>query len=284
VLIDWFTVAAQVVNFLILLFLLKHFLYDRILRAMDQREEKIRLRLQEAAEKRKEAEEEAASYHRKKDEIETERGEILFGARERAEQERKELARKARREVEGLRSDWQESLQKQKETFLRDLRRVTAGQVYAISRRALSDLAGADLEEAVVGAFLSRLDELPPDRIEKIVEAFQNGGNTFVIRSGFEISPDMRRRLERHLKRVFADGIETDFEQDPDLIMGLELKSPGEKIAWSLEEYLNTLEERARQALEKEDHGQERVRRPGSADTNDKRQPPGAEPLGDEHG
>jgi F-type H+-transporting ATPase subunit b len=283
VLIDWFTVAAQVVNFLILLFLLKHFLYDRILRAMDQREEKIRLRLQEAAEKRKEAEEEAASYHRKKDEIETERGEILFGARERAEQERKELARKARREVEGLRSNWEESLQKQKKTFLQDLRRVTAGQVYAISRRALSDLAGADLEEAVVRAFLSRLDELPPDRIEKMVEAFQNGGNTFVIRSGFEISPEMRRRLERHLKRVFADGIETDFEQDPDLIMGLELKSPGEKIAWSLEEYLNTLEERARQALEKEDHGQERVR-PGSPDTNDKRQPPGAEPLGDEHG
>ena len=61
-LINWFTVVAQIVNFLILVFLLKYFLYDRVIRAMDQREQRIQQRLQEAEEKKQEAEQEAEAY------------------------------------------------------------------------------------------------------------------------------------------------------------------------------------------------------------------------------
>jgi F-type H+-transporting ATPase subunit b len=51
-LIDWFTVVAQIINFLILVALLKHFLYGRIIKAMDQREERINSRLEEAKKKK----------------------------------------------------------------------------------------------------------------------------------------------------------------------------------------------------------------------------------------
>ena len=61
-LINWFTVIAQIVNFLILVFLLKYFLYDRIVKAMDEREQRIQLRLKEAEEKKQEADQEARSY------------------------------------------------------------------------------------------------------------------------------------------------------------------------------------------------------------------------------
>jgi len=49
--IDWFTLIAQIVNFLILVWLLKHFLYDRMVDGMDKRREKISSRLKEADEK-----------------------------------------------------------------------------------------------------------------------------------------------------------------------------------------------------------------------------------------
>ena len=39
--IDWITVAAQIVNFLILVWLLQHFLYGPITRAMQRREQRI---------------------------------------------------------------------------------------------------------------------------------------------------------------------------------------------------------------------------------------------------
>jgi hypothetical protein len=44
VLINWFTVIAQIVNFLILVVLLKYLLYDRIIKAMDERRQRKRNR------------------------------------------------------------------------------------------------------------------------------------------------------------------------------------------------------------------------------------------------
>ncbi|HOP36238.1 MAG TPA: hypothetical protein PL090_07925, partial [Syntrophales bacterium] len=120
-LIDWFTVAAQILNFLILVFLLKHFLYDRIIGAMDERERKIRGRLEDAEEKKREREEEAETYRRKNRELEDKRKEILDAARDEAEEKRKELVRQARENVESLRTQWRESLQREQESFLGEL-------------------------------------------------------------------------------------------------------------------------------------------------------------------
>ena len=55
--IDWFVFFAQIVNFLILLFLLKKFLYGRIINAMDAREAKIAAIFAEAEECRQKARE-----------------------------------------------------------------------------------------------------------------------------------------------------------------------------------------------------------------------------------
>ena len=65
-LIDWFTVAAQVLNFLILVWLLKRFLYRPILDAIDAREKRIALaELADAAAKRTEAEQERDEFQHK---------------------------------------------------------------------------------------------------------------------------------------------------------------------------------------------------------------------------
>ena len=55
--IDWFTVVAQIVNFLILVWLLKKFLYGPIIRAMDDRERRIASRLEEANARERQAQE-----------------------------------------------------------------------------------------------------------------------------------------------------------------------------------------------------------------------------------
>jgi F-type H+-transporting ATPase subunit b len=54
-LIDWFTVGAQLLNFLVLAWLLKRFLYRPILDALDAREQRIAAELADADAKRAEA-------------------------------------------------------------------------------------------------------------------------------------------------------------------------------------------------------------------------------------
>lgn len=50
--IDYFTFAAQIINFLVLVFLLRHFLYRPVIRSMKEREQKISDQLKDAEEKR----------------------------------------------------------------------------------------------------------------------------------------------------------------------------------------------------------------------------------------
>jgi len=67
--IDWFTVVAQIVNFLILVGLLKKFLYGPIIRAMDDRERRIASRLEEANARERQAQEEVQSYRQKREDL-----------------------------------------------------------------------------------------------------------------------------------------------------------------------------------------------------------------------
>ena len=79
--LDWLTVAAQIVNFLVLVWLLQHFLYAPITKAMSHREERIEERLADARKSREEAEAEAARLHDKQEELERDKEALMDEAR-----------------------------------------------------------------------------------------------------------------------------------------------------------------------------------------------------------
>jgi hypothetical protein len=80
-LIDWFTVGAQVVNFLILVWLLKRFLYKPILHAIDERERRIAKELADADTRKTEAEKERDKFQKRNDEFDEQREELLSKAK-----------------------------------------------------------------------------------------------------------------------------------------------------------------------------------------------------------
>lgn len=251
-LINWFTVIAQIVNFLILVFLLKYFLYDRIVKAMDEREQRIQLRLKEAEEKKQEAEQEARSYLEKNRDLDAKREEMLAQAKKEVDARRKELTREARQAVTKQRSVWLETIQRDKKSFVQDLRKMAGNQVYTIARKAFRDLADADVEERTINAFLVHLKGMSKKTREALATSIKESGNEVVVRSAFEIPAKMREKITGSLHREIADGIQVRYEATSDLIMGIELKTRGRKIAWSLQDYLDTLEEHALQTLDKE--------------------------------
>ncbi len=251
-LINWFTVIAQIVNFLILVVLLKYLLYDRIVRAMDERERNIQQRLKEAQEKEEAAEREAESLRQKNRDFDETRERMLSQAKEEADARRKKLTQEARLAVANLRSVWQEAIQREKKSFVQDLRKMTATQVYALARKAFEDLADAELEERMVEVLLARIQTMNKGQREALAASIKDAGGEVVIRSAFEISPDMREKITGALRRYLADEIKAHFETASELLGGIELKTRGRKIAWNLEHYLNTMEEAALRALEQE--------------------------------
>jgi F-type H+-transporting ATPase subunit b len=250
--IDWFTLVAQIVNFLVLIGLLKYFLYDRILRVADEREAQIADRFEEAEQAKKAAHEEAETYREKQRDLENEREELISEAREEAAARRQELLKKARHEVEEAQTQWYDAIQREKEVFLQDLRSRAGQQIYSIARRALADLADAELEQRIVQAFMERIGQLDDDTRDVIARSIGDSGKNVVIRSAFEIPDDTRRNLVRSIQDQWGDSVEGEFQTSSDLVAGIELQADGYQIAWSLQDYLAGLEEDMSQIFEEE--------------------------------
>lgn len=241
--IDWLTVAAQIVNFLVLVWLLHRFLYGPIVRAMDRRERRIAERLREAREKASEAENEARRYREKSAEVEQCRERALAEARGEAEALRRSLQQEVRAEVERMREDWRAQLEDQREEFLSDVRRHAAEHFSRLARRALGDLANAELEEQIAEVFVDRLERLDKDAKHKIAEACRAEGEGLIVHSAFDVSPDLRRRITKAVHEAIGK-VEVRYERSLEMACGLELRAGGQAVVWSLDGYLDSLESR----------------------------------------
>ena len=251
-LIDWFTVSAQVVNFLILVWLLQHFLYGPIINAMDEREARIARRMQEATEKSEEAEETATRYRRRTEELEQRRDEMMRLAASEAADERERLLGRARKEVEQAEHRWHHALANEKQAFLRELRRRGSQQVCAVARQALADLAEADLERQVAATFLRRLRELDDPEREKLAEAIGEARDGVAVASAFELADEQREELILTVNQELGVSPELQFTVSPSIMCGIELRAGGRKLAWSLDSYLSDLEEELAELVARE--------------------------------
>jgi F-type H+-transporting ATPase subunit b len=250
--IDWFTVMAEIVNFLILIWLLKYFLYDRILNLADEREAKIASRFEEAEEKAREAEQKAESYRARQQALEEEQERLISEAKEEAEARRKEMLKKARQEVEETRTEWQQMLHQKQESFLQELRRRAGRQTVTLTRQALADLADAEMEQQMVEQFIKQLRNVAEPERQEIADLIQAADQKLVITTTYELAPSDRQTLLEVVHNQFGNETEGVFETSSDLICGIELKVNGHKIAWSLDHYLTGVEEDFVRVLEDE--------------------------------
>jgi len=256
--IDWFTFGAQIVNFLILLALLRHFLYGPILEAMDQREAAIATRLDAARAKQEEAEQEADAYRSMQDELDRQRAETLSQAEQKAAERRQQLIHEARTEVDQMEQAWREALARERDSFLDALSARAAEEIIAVARRALNDLANARLEEQAVELFLERLRALEGAAQQDVTAALRSTDDAALVRSAFGLSEHQLSQV----RRALADQVETAdhpgaaltiaAETDPSLGFGVELRIGDRKVAWTLDSYLSHLLDRVRDRLDAE--------------------------------
>jgi len=134
-LIDWFTVVAQVVNFLILVWLMKRFLYLPILKALDAREKRIAASLADADAKMAESVKEREEYTRKNTEFDRERAALLFKAQDEAGNERNRLFEVARNDADAFRDKLQGKLSGEYNRLRESINHRTRDEVFAILAR-----------------------------------------------------------------------------------------------------------------------------------------------------
>jgi F-type H+-transporting ATPase subunit b len=241
-LIDWFTVGAQLLNFLVLAWLLKRFLYRPILDALDAREQRIAAELADADAKRAEADKERDEFQHKNEAFEQQRAALLSKATDKAKVERQRLLDEARQAAEALSTKRQETLRNEAHNLNQAISRRTQQEVFAIARKALADLATAGLEEHMSEVFIRRLREMDHQARACFAKSLKMATRPALVRSAFDLTTEQHAVIQNALNETFSAEIQVKFETAPDLVSGIELSTDGQKVAWSIREYLESLE------------------------------------------
>jgi F-type H+-transporting ATPase subunit b len=241
-LIDWFTVGAQAFNFLILVWLMKRYLYKPILNAIDEREKRIAAELADAAKKKDEAQKEHDEFQKKNSEFDKQRAALLSKATAEAEAERQRLLDEARKAAVVLSSKQQEALRNEARNLHESIARLAKQEVFAITRKTLADLATVSLEERMGEVFTRRLREMDGKAKAGLGVALKKAAEPAVVRSTFDVSAEQRAAIQNALNETFSAEVRIRFETAPDSISGIELSANGQKVAWSIGDYLASLE------------------------------------------
>ncbi len=252
-LIDWFTVGAQALNFVILVWLLRRFLYKPIVLAIDAREKRIAQELADAGAKQADAKKEREEFQHKNEELDRQRAELLSRAKDEANVERHRLIDEARQAADALSKKRKEALKNDARNLNQTIGRRAQEEVFAIARKALTDLATTSLEERMGEVFTRRLRSMDDPAKARLAQALDAGTEPALVRSAFDLPAEQRAAIQKALNETLSMAARIRFDTAPELISGIELAANGQKVAWSVADYLVSLEKGVAELLNEQD-------------------------------
>ena len=253
--IDWFTLVAQLFNFLVLVWLLKRFLYQPILDAIDAREQGIAQTLQEAAVTQEEASTERDKLAASNAALDAQSATLLEQARAAATTERQQLLQEAHVEAEALAKKRRQDQQQELQQLHAEIYRLTLSEVFALARKLLSDLANTTLEQSLVEAFIAQLQTMAKDSRKELTQALTSAQAGGLVRSAFPLDADLQKRLQDSIDTWAGVQVPLQFETDEQLICGLELSAKGRRSTWNISTYLEELQASLTKQLAAPDSG-----------------------------
>lgn len=245
----WIVWAAQIVNFLILVALLRKFLYRPVLEAITSRQQEISSRVEQADATRQEAEQLARACREREQELAEARDRMLAEARQDVETWKQEAIAGARAEVDVTQSRWWDALHRERERLLKELCERAGRQVHQVARDVLAELGDANLERRVVRVFLDRLsswDETAQDRMRN----GQSQDSNIIVTSALPLPDELQAEIANRLNAQFGQETPIQFEVDPDLICGVELQWGAQRISWNVAHTMETFEQNFAAALD----------------------------------
>jgi F-type H+-transporting ATPase subunit b len=234
--IDWITVGAQIANFLVLVWLLRRYLYRPILDGIDAREAEIKDRMQQAVLAKEEAQAVEQAYHDKVEALNVAQAEMTETIRLVAEEQRDALLAEARQKLEREHATWTAHLDEEARKYTAKMHRAGGRALLSLTRKALSDLADETLE----GRMALHLAKQIKPMIAELRRAAGRAAEA-VVTSREPLAAPTQEQVAAELQTLFpqtALRFETDEHQAP----GLVLRIGGAQVAWTVESYIDGLD------------------------------------------
>ncbi len=233
--IDWITVAAQIGNFLVLVWLLKRFLYRPILDGIDAREAGIDAHMGEAKRIREAAEAEKAEFAKRVALLESEQSGVLDTVRAKAQGVREKMISETRTQLAAEREVFARDRQAEARRYVIALQKSAAEALLTLTRKALMELADETFEERIVIHAGRQIDASRQELLEAAA-----GATEAVVTTRDHLSDTARTALVDQAARRLP-GITLRFATNPAQAPGLVLRLGGGQVVWTLDSYVDEL-------------------------------------------
>lgn len=259
--LDWVTIIFQIINFLVLVVLLNHFLFQPVMRNVAKRKaEKERL-LRELDRDRQEAAELRAELEDRLAKADQEAASLISEAREQAETERVALLQEAHAEVERVLTDAHTDAHQQRRLAVDSFHDELLHTILEISGQIIGRTAPPELHDVLVKQLSDRIWELGRSEMQR-VETFRHSLGTreptaHVI-TAHPLSPEQQGLLVRTLTALADRHVNLELKTDPMLVAGLRVRLGDTIVDNSIGGQLAELHESVSTAL-KERIGDERA-------------------------
>ena len=230
---DWTTFVLEAINFLILVWLLKRFLYRPVLDVIARRQAAVAATLADAATMRAEAQRLQIEYEGRQSDWERERARLRQGLDDELDALRITRLAALAQEVESERRRSEAARQHERDVEQRELEIRALQQANAFAARLLERFAGPELDARIVDMLLADLEALPPARRDALSEALAHADRVD-IRSARALEPALQQRIEAVLAALAGRYLETMYTVDPALVAGLRLRAGAWELAADL--------------------------------------------------
>jgi F-type H+-transporting ATPase subunit b len=232
------TFVLELINFLVLVWILKRFLYRPVLDVVARRREQIDATMAKAKRIDSEAQELKERYEKRLDEWEREqtnkRGALAH-----------ELADERARQLAELRKSLDEEVEKSQAAEARrvaDLGDKLEREGLALGARFASRLLGVsatpELQTRLLDLFVQDFDAMPPERFANLLGNPELGPDSVDVSSAFELTEAQRTAVDERAKKLCGSDVPVRFAEDPDLLAGIRLTIGGCVLGLNLKDEL----------------------------------------------
>jgi F-type H+-transporting ATPase subunit b len=220
--IDWWTLALQTVNVLVLVWILGRFFFRPVMAIVAQRQQQAAKLLADAEAARHEAQAAHGEVDRLQAEVDDQRRTLVEGAQEAAKTEKKMLIEETSREIAKMRADAAAAAKREEEASRAALLQRAGSLSVDIAARLLARLPADLAFRTFLDGLCVEIRGLPPE-IRESFRASAGAGEAEVI-TAFSLSDADRQFVRSKIADAFGFDIALAFREDAALGAGLELR------------------------------------------------------------
>ncbi len=235
------TFIFEIVNFFILLWLLKKLLYKPVISLLLERKKLIDSRLEEAKRAKEKAENLKAEYESLLKKMEEKKKTELARITQEVEERKKYLEEQLKKELELERERFLSSLEAEREKFLNRIKEDVVKLSVTFSSKLLEKLADKHIHQKLVELSFELLKKLPEEERKTVSNEIRSRG-TIQIESAYPVSDKELKTLNRIFKDIFGIEVKISVLTDPSLVAGIRIHAGSKLIDGSIKGQLGVLE------------------------------------------